>query len=208
MKRFISALFLFALSISHVYAATDQELYDPKPPADAAFVRFINLEKTALDVSGGGIAQKKVAPSSSSDFFVVTQGKQNFAYGSKSTDIEIEAGKYYTIALSDAKTTVVKDGILSSPAKSMLYFYNFSTEEDLSLFAPKQNVEIFKAVNTDAGTSREINPLELELSVRQNGKDIAMLAPITLKRRTGYSIIAFPAEEGIKAVVVENSVGK
>jgi hypothetical protein len=208
MKLIYRVFCVFLFIASSAQAANDQELYDPKPPADAAFVRFVNLEASTLTISGGGVAEKPVATHSASDFFVVKQGKQTFSYGSKSTDLDIEAGKYYTIAFADAKVTVVKDGVLSNPAKSMLYFYNFSGKEGLSLFAPKQKVAIFKDVKTDAGTSREINPLALELSVMQDGKDLAMLAPITLQRRTGYSIIVFADTTTVKAVVVENMVGK
>ncbi len=208
MKKLFYAFCMVMMNMVSAHAAGDQGLYDPKPPADAAFVRFINLESATLDISGGGIASKKVASDSASDFFVVSQGKQTFAYGSKSADMTIEAGKYYTVALSDTKVTVVNDGILVHPAKSMLYFYNFSGQEALTLFAPKQNVVIFKEVKTEAGTSREINPLALELSVRQGDKDLATLAPLSLTPRTGYSIIAFPDGKGVKAVVVENVVGK
>ena len=208
MKPALYALCLMIMNMVSAHAAGDQELYDPKPPADAALVRFINMEKDTLDISGGGIASKKVAPDSASDFFVVSQGKQTFAYSGKTADMTIESGKYYTVALSDVKVTVVKDGILDHPDKAMIYFYNFTKIEGLKLFAPKQNVVIFDNVKTEAGTSREINPLALELSIRQGDKDLATLAPITLKSRTGYSIIAFGQGEGVKAVVVENAVGK
>jgi alginate O-acetyltransferase complex protein AlgF len=207
-KQFFAFLAALLMSTTGALAANDQELYDPKPPADAAFVRFVNIAAKETEVSGGGLSAKKVAPATASNFFIVKQGKQTFSYSSKSNETMIEAGKYYTVALGEDKVMVVEDAILSNPAKSMLYFYNFSANEALTLFAPKQKTAIFSDIKTGTGTSREINPLALELSVKQGEKDLTTVPALTLKRRMGHSIFVIGDAANPKVIVVENAVSR
>ncbi len=202
------SLFFIILSASNVFAANDQELYDPKPPADAAFVRFVNATTDVAPLSGAGVKSQDVAPHSNTDFFVVTKGEHGFTVGENTEKLTIESGKYYTIAITADGLSTVDDTILDNPAKSILYFYNFSSKPELTLFAPKHKTAIFDKVANGTGTSRAVNPLTLNLTVNEGDAEVIALDPIALKRRTGHSVFIVDDSGTIKAVIVENAISK
>lgn len=207
MKLFYS-LFVILFSASASFAANDQELYDPKPPADAAFVRFVNGTTADVVLSGSSIAAQDIIAHGNSDFFVVKQGEQNFTIGDTTETVTIESGKYYTIAATDNGIATIDDAILDNPAKSILYFYNLSSKEAVTLFAPKHKTAIFDAVAKGTGTSRDVNPLTLNLVVNEGDAELVALAPIALKRRTGHSVFVMNDGEAVKAVIIENAISK
>ena len=75
MKRFMLAGVASLVMMAGVAQANDQQLYDPAPPADAAFVRVVNGTANAVDVTVGSAAYAKVAKGAAATYQIVKEGE-------------------------------------------------------------------------------------------------------------------------------------
>lgn len=188
--------------------AQDAGLYDPAPPADSAFVRFVDaslkgdgagsVDGASLDVSGDGV----------SAFVVVKSGDHTIALGDASATATFEAGNYYTVVFAEpgASPTVIKDEVLTNPAKAGLHFYNLTGEAGLSLSAPKQKVAIFENVGPGEMKFRPVGAVDVDLAVEAGGKTVAEVGSVKLERRAAKSVLVVASAAGPKALVVDNTV--
>jgi Alginate O-acetyl transferase AlgF len=204
--KWICALLLLLCSVTTASATEATESLDSLPFIDSAYIRFVNISREKTEIYGGGLSAKPLEIAAVTDYFKVKQGNQIFTHGAKTSDMTIEVGHYYTAAISDEKVVMVTDAVLEDTAKAMLYFYNFSGQDALTLYAPKYKTPIFEAIQSGTGTSREINPLTLNLGVKQAEQDIAALDPIMLKRTEGQSIFVIGTGTLPKVVVVKNAI--
>ena len=192
-------------------AATAQEaLYDPAPPKDSAFVRFVDAGRTGaagtlaggeMDVSGDGV----------SDFVVVPAGTHEAALGETAGSVSLEAGHYYTVVFNEAGAAgpeVIRDDVLTNPAKAGLHFYNLSGEDGLSLTAPKQNVAIFEDVGAGEMKFRPVGAVDVDLAVVSAGGTVADVGSVRLERRAAKSVMVMASAGGLTAVVVDNTVDR
>lgn len=206
MKKILTFLIaLLSLPVSAL-AAGDAELYDPTIPADSAFVRVINASGEKASAEVAGLAFADLASPSASEYFIVKQGDYKASFQGKDAPLKVAAGKSYSVALlPGGASTVLEDAAIVNPTKSGVYFYNLS-DGAASLHAPEFKADI--AANQAAGTSsmREVNALEVGLTVLAGGKEAATFDKITLKRRTGTSFIFAGSSGAYKALAVENSI--
>ncbi|MFO1242234.1 MAG: alginate O-acetyltransferase AlgF [Rickettsiales bacterium] len=187
----VFSVFSFAKEVS---AADDTALYDPTPPADSAFVRIINTTATAVDATIGSASYTSVAAPGISPYRVIPQGEQEAKAGDVSKKVSIEAGKYYSVAITekDGKKELVtlEDAVIKNPAKAMIYFYNFSDSATASLNAVKQKADIVSGVKAGESASREVNALTIDVAVNDaEGKEVKAFPGVELKRRTGVNFL-------------------
>lgn len=188
--------------------ADDAGLYDPAPPANSAFVRLVDatLEAegagtvggTPLDLSGDGV----------SAFVVVPAGSHDVAYGGASGTAEFVAGNYYTVVFNEPGTggpVVIKDEVLTNPAKAGLHFYNLTGEAGLSLKAVKQNVAVFENVGPGEMKFRPVGAVDVDLAVAAPSGTLDV-GSIKLERRAAKSVMVMAAAGGLQAIVVDNTV--
>ncbi len=209
------AIIAGTISYAHAVMANDQELYDPAPPANAAFVRVINATNNdTLKVTVSGIAYDKVAKGSAAAYQVVKEGevKPSVVAAGKTveaTAVKVDAGKYYTFAVTGEGSVIavkeIEDALMANPAKSYVYFYNMSDAAAASLTAPVQKADVVKASAGTAG-SRDVNPLTLDLAVMADGKEVKAFPKVSLQRRAGVSFILSGKAGALNAVMLNNEV--
>ncbi|WP_181702170.1 alginate O-acetyltransferase AlgF [Chthonobacter albigriseus] len=207
MKRLLlAATILAAAPVAAL--AQDAGLYDPAPPADSAFVRFVDaslkgdgtgsVDGAPLDLSGDGV----------SSFVVVKSGEHSVTYGDATASAAFDAGNYYTVVFNEAGQgpVVIKDEVLTNPAKAGLHFYNLTGEAGLSLAAPKQKVAIFENVGPGEMKFRPVGAVDVDLAVESGGKTVVDVGSVKLERRAAKSVLVVASAAGPKAVVVDNTV--
>ncbi len=210
---------LFISSWSSTSNASDKELYDPAPPADAAFVRIIdttaNTAKPAYKsaIINGKTFEIKETEITISPYQIVLAGEHSINAGNSIADkISIEAGKYYTIAINGnpqgQKTKVFDDMLMENPAKCYLYFYNLSSAPTASLFSPKHKANIVADVVSNDSGARAVNALTLDLSVLSSDKTVETFASTELVRKTGITIVLSGSDDNYKAILTKNDVKK
>jgi alginate O-acetyltransferase complex protein AlgF len=206
------ALFISLLwFIPSLAGAGDEGLYEPTPPADSAFVRVIQANSTAKTVTPelGGKSFGKLTYPALSAYQIIPAGEHSFKAGEVTAKLAVEAGRYYSIALtSSAAPALLEDALIANPAKARLYFYNLSDAKETTLFAPKQKAAIFSKQAAGSNTSREINALTLPLQLLVADKLVASLPEVQLKRRAGTSVVLFGTAKNYKALAVENRVAR
>lgn len=208
MKRLLLSAAILAAAPATAFA-DDAGLYDPAPPANSAFVRFVDaslqgegsgsVDGVPLDLSGDGV----------SAFVVVPAGEHGVTFGDASSSAKFDAGNYYTVVFNEAGQTapvVIKDEVLTNPAKAGLHFYNLTGEAALSLAAPKQKVAIFENVGPGEMKFRPVGAVAVDLAVEAGGKTVADVGSVKLERRAAKSVLVVASAAGPKAVVVDNTV--
>lgn len=193
-----------------VQAADDTALYDPTPPADSAFVRIINATGATADATIGGASYSGITAPGISAYRIIPQGEQEVKIGDFSKKLTIEAGKYYSLALTEkdgAKDlATLEDAVIKNPAKAMIYFYNLSDAPTGALRAVKQNADVVADVKSGASGSREVNALTIDVAVTAEGKEIKSFPGVELKRRTGVSFLLSGSGTGKQALMAASDI--
>ena len=183
--------------------ANDDGLYDAPPPPNSAFVRIIDASGTGNIIVSLGDVSVTVPVSAVSGYAIVPAGKLPVTLGEATAEVEVAAGKFYSIAVfSAAAPTVMEDVAIANPAKAGIYFYNLAKEGNATLFAPKQNVAVIDTVAAGKTGFRDINAVTLDLEVRTSGAP-TLMKDVALKRRAGLTIVVF---DGGKVSQSENAV--
>lgn len=211
MQKLLSLFALLLLSAG-VATANDQELYDPAPPADSAFIRLINASNDTDPVTSsiGSVTFTSVASPSITDYSVLKAGDYEMKIGENSFDIHVEAGKYYTLALltkeGKPSVTALEDAMVTNPAKAVVYFYNLSNAPKASLFAPQHKADIVAEIESGQGGAREVNALTLDLAITAGGKEVKAFPGVELKRRTGVTFLLSGSGENLTGTMQANNV--
>lgn len=217
--RFLSKISMLAVASSLLAGAAmanEQALYDPAPPANAAFVRVINAtsnDSVKLTLASAGY--DKVAKGAAAAYQVVKEGEYKpsvVAAGAtvEAAPVKVEAGKYYTLAVTgEGKAVAVKeleDTLMANPAKAYVYFYNLSDVANAALNAPVQKADVVKLAASGTSGSRDVNPLTLDLAVVADGKPVKSFAKVALQRRAGVSFILSGKAGALTATQATNEV--
>ncbi len=201
MKHFALLAFLFIIPAT--VQADEAALYAPAPPADAAFVRVINVtDSQELNISIGAVTPPFTDEKRVSDYAVVKQGEHTVTLDGSTESLTLEASNYYSVAVtSDKELVLIKDIFVEDPTKAALYFYNF-TSAPASLVSPSYGATLFEKVESNTGTSRDINAVSFDLAIKdESDETLATLDKVELKRRQGTSIIILENADA-EAVVI------
>ncbi len=208
MKNLLNLLIITLLSFGTAYA-NDDELYDPAPPADSAFVRVVNAASGVAEAPArvGSFDFGVQAYPKISSYHIIKKGEYDVTIGGVAEKMTIDAGAYYTIALTDdLKLVKLQDTLLTNPAKALVYFYNFSAAPIAALIATDHGKPIFADIASGAGDSREVNALKLNLQAKAGDVAVNDYKDVQLKRRVGTSFIVTGKAGGFKSLMVENEV--
>ena len=195
-----------SLLLPQMATASDQELYDPAPPADSAFVRLINITSEPVSATAGAISFNDVPAGSISAYQILKAGEYPLNVGEASHDVTVESGHYYSLALSAEGVTPLKDALMENPAMATVYFYNLSAAPKASLRAPGFNTDIIADLEAGKHAHKEMNALELDIAVQAGDITVETFEKVALKRRTGYSFLVTGEQDTLQGVMVENSV--
>jgi alginate O-acetyltransferase complex protein AlgF len=200
-----------ALGLTAAHAAGDDALYDPAPPPNSAFVRIIDARGQGNLTVTIGQAQVPVPATGVSQYVIVPQGEQDVALSTSSSKVTLAAGKYYTLAFYvDGATTpkVMEDEILTNPAKSGVYVYNFSDAPSVKLYAPQPKVAVVDNLKPGSSAFKSVNAVTVDLALMDGEKKVADFNQLALKRRTGLTFVVFGTGDGKKAVAVPNQTAR
>lgn len=215
MKKFGLVSMMAWMAMASTAMANDQELYDPAPPADAAFVRVVNGAAEAVDVSVGSAAYAQVSKGAAAAYQVIKEGEYTptVKVAGKSEQepaLKIAAGKYYTLAVVNGASGVdlkeMEDAQMSNPAKAYVYFYNLSDKANAAVRAPKFNKDVVAVTAAQSSASRDVGQATVDLAVSAEGKDVKVFPAVALQRRAGVSFVLAGSGDALTATMVNNEV--
>ncbi|MGF1911727.1 alginate O-acetyltransferase AlgF [Vibrio kasasachensis] len=202
MKLLTILYFLFAM-LALPSQANDAALYDPKPNKDSSFVRFLNVSGTAKSLLINGKKTNATMPLSVSSYIALDSGTYNFTIESISKEITFDSNKKLTIFIDDNSIRSVIQDKANTKKKANISFFNLSNI-DLSLTTTKSNKTVFENVQANEISTRNINPMKLDFSIKNNGETIASTPLISLKRGQASDIIVFNTVLGNKITISES----
>ncbi len=182
-------LFFLVLLVSSVLAQ-DEGLYAPAPPADAAFVRIVHALESAPSVTAsvGDTAYGDLVFAQASPYRVVLQGTRLVAAGDVTQDLEVVAGKFYTLAITVTGIVVIEDAISSNRAKALLSLYNLSDLPTVDLKTADGKTEVLLGVALGTQKSIEVNGITVDLAALSE-TEIQAFPGVKLERGAAYSVI-------------------
>lgn len=209
----LSAVALAAVGLGLPAQAQQTRLYDPQPPANAAYVRVIAVTGGDYDV---WVDQKarltKVASGTPSPYMVLPPGSQQVevrAGGQQvSVPVTTQASRSFTILLPELKAdkaTVVSDKTNSNRLKALIMAYNLGPVAADVATADGQT-SIFKALAPNAGNGLVVNPIVLDYKASGDGHTLGS-GRMEMAPGGAYTIVLTGTQAAnVKAASYANSV--
>ncbi|ADI15932.1 alginate O-acetyltransferase AlgF [Truepera radiovictrix] len=174
-----------------------QELYAPAPPPDAAFVRVVHAAQDLAEVTPevGESTFDAIAFGSVTPYQVVSQGERTLLAGALEETLEVSAGRFYTVALTDEGALLLEDPTLDNSARALLTLYNLSDLAAVDLRTADGETEVIAGVAPGASASIDVNPITTAFGVFEADVPIATFDEVALQRGGVYSAFVFgPAD--------------
>lgn len=204
----IMRLLMLCLSVLLLGLATAQEngLYAPAPPADAAFIRLIHAAPDAPAVSAtlGDVSYDELSFATASSYRVVLQGTHTLTAGELSQNLEVAAGKFYTVAITPTGVTVLEDPISTNRAKALLSLYNLSDIASVDLKTADGKTEVLMGVASSTQKNIEVNGITVDLAVSSEGADLQAFPGVSLERGAAYSAIVLGTSDAPTVIWVQS----
>lgn len=188
-------------------AYAEEDLYDPAPPADAAFVRAVHASAGAGAVTPdlGGKSVASVSYGEVSTYVVVPMGQRSMELGTgTSADLNVSAGSFYTVALGSGGVVSLEDPINNNLAKALLVFYNLS-DQPVSLRTADGGTTIVDTIAPGELGHRAVNPIEVALAAWGDSGAITSFDALQLERGAAYSVFVLGSGAEAKAVFTKNT---
>lgn len=175
-------------------SAQDEGLYAPAPPADAAFVRVLYAAEGAGEITAslGETDFEALAYGSVSPYRVVLQGTAELSAGDVSGALELDAGRFYTIVITDT-VTLLEDPTLENRAQTLLVLYNVS-ENPVNLKTADGSTDVIPEVAPGGLGSIEVNPISVAFGVFSGETALAAFEETRLERGAVYSSFVLPED--------------
>lgn len=191
IKTFIVGLLLLVSAA----AAQDEGLYAPAPPADAAFVRVLNAGAGAVTPTLGGTAFEALAAGTVSSYRVVLQGSTELAAGDVTGALEVEAGRFYTVLLTD-EAALLEDPALQNRAQALLLLYNVSGAP-VSLKTADGATDVISEVAPGEVGSIEVNAISVAFGAFSGDAALSTFDEVQLGRGAAYSTFVLPDDTAV-----------
>jgi len=203
-SKLLALAALMLLGVAPQAFAQDDGLYDAPVDPNSAFVRVLVPGAAVAVVNGTTIDD---ITDGLSAYVNVQPGDIAVSAGDASGDVTATPGGYYTYAWSvEGEPLVLTDQPASDPSKATVYFYNLSDLASVDLFVPAAKAKAIEAIAGDTTKSVALKaPLTLDFEVQADGKPIATVASLDLKRRGGVSIILTGSNGAYAATAIENA---
>jgi alginate O-acetyltransferase complex protein AlgF len=184
----------------------EQGLYDPAPPADAAFIRILHAAPDAAPVSTtiDDVAFNELAFATVSPYKVVLQGTHTLTAGEISQDLEVSAGKFYTLAITPNGVTVLEDAISTNRAKALLNLYNLSDLASVDLKTADGKTEVLMGVASGTQKNIEVNGITVDLAVSSEGAELQAFPGVKLERGAAYSALVLGTADAPTVIWVQS----
>lgn len=203
-------LILSLLVLWGLTTAQEEGFYAPAPPADAAFVRLVYAgdEVKAAELSVGDADFGTLQYGNVSPYRVVRQGTRVVRVDDLSQDVEVVAGKFYTVLVLPGEggpgISVLEDATSTNRAKALIALYNASSLPDTALKTADGRTEVLTGVEALAAKSVEVNAVAVDLAVFGGEGVLGSLPSLQLERGHVYSVVVMGTAEKPLVVWVES----
>lgn len=183
-KHFLKTALLLAAPMGH---AADNELYAAPPPADAAFLRWIEAGPAPKVLGVTSLGQDSDA------FHPVSAARTNGA----------QAGSFYTAAQdASGEVVVIKEPTRTDRSKVYLTLINLA-DTPVQLSVDEKPIVVVGRTDVNLAQSRAVNPVAIRLRIEtMAGKP---LGRFDMRLRRGQNITFIARPDG--ATLIENRFG-
>ncbi len=174
-----------SLLSTNVTAADEAALYD-LAPADAAFIRIINIDTdSAITASVSDKSVTSEGYCQASNYEYISAGTYELTIDEKNWKGDFKEAKTYTFVISKTALSVIEDDLFKNPKKGQFAAYNLTDKQTISVKTKDGKKSIFKEVTENQHVSREVNPIKIGLSIYE--AEIMLLEADTAKFQRGKS---------------------
>lgn len=200
MKRFLIVL----LSLASAGALFSQDgLYAPAVPEDAALVRVVNATDDPLSLDLGP-NRYEVAGRSASAYRPLQPGIFVVAIGGERTVVEPSARAFLSLVVSETGVVVFTDERHGDPARAQLVIYNLASRP-VGFRAVTPQAVLVPEVAPGASAVRVVNAIPVEVGAFA-GDEALVTAELDLERGESYALVVPPAEADASGFTVRASV--
>lgn len=202
------------LLMSSVGEAQRTTLYDPQPPADAAYVRVIAAASSGFfDVLVRGVVRaSRVSSSAPSPYLILSPGQQEIVirdgtHLSRINLVAVESRAFTVVrALPRASPVVVEEQVNGNRLKAMVYVYNLSTSNTVDLWTADGNLRIVDDLPPHGNQALAVNPILLEFIVTPSGsRTPSVPGRIDMASGSAYTIVVGDGPGGRPRVTVTSN---
>ena len=181
-------------------SAQDEGLYAPAPPADAAFVRILNIGQAEVTPTLGDTGFQALAYGKVSPYRVVLQGDAELTAGDVTDTLKLQAGRFYTVTVGD-RASLIEDPTLENRAQTLLLLYNTS-DKPVNLKTADGSTDVIPDVAPGEVGSIPVNPISVAFGAFRGSEALTKFDELQLERSAAYSTFVLPDDT---AVFVQNT---
>lgn len=181
-------------------AAQEEGLYAPAPPADAAFVRVLNVGEGDIVPTLGETAFSALSYGTVSPYRVVLQGSADLEAGTITDTLELQAGRFYTVIVGE-DAALLEDPTLENRAQTLLLLYNASAAP-VNLKTADGSTDVIPDVAPGEVGSIPVNPISVAFGAFSGDTLLTAFDEAQLERSAAYSTFVLPDDT---AVFVQNT---
>jgi alginate O-acetyltransferase complex protein AlgF len=208
MKSFTRFMIIWMLGLVLSMTLAQEGLYDPAPPANSSFVRVI-LADASLGSVGAKIGETiypEITYPSISAYQVVPQGSYASVFGSLETQLEVSAGKFYTVALINGKALLLEDAVNANMTKTLLVFYNLTDTAGLDMKTADGATPVIPGVAAETMQNILVNPIEVSLAAFKGDKKLNSFEGLSLKPGATYSMVIVGSGDAMQVLWASSTV--
>lgn len=163
-----------AMPASRPLAAQQRPLYDPQPPANAAYVRVL-AAAGPVDVQVGTRTRARAVPAATpSPYLVLAPGAHtlNVRAGARRIDVPVTsvATRSFTVVVPATGAAVVtEDRVNGNRLKAALYAYHLGTGGAVDIWSADFRTPVFRALAPGGHAALIVNPVALDVVVTAAG---------------------------------------
>lgn len=179
--------------------AQSPSLYDPQPPANAAYVRVLVGGSQAVDVLIDQQAKaSKVPAARPSSYMLVSPGAHQLtirAGGNRvHVPLNVVPSRFFTVLLSevqaDAKPVVIEDKLNGNRLKAMISVYHLGQGQPVEVWTADGQILIFSALAPNQSAALAVNPISVHYMVTAVGQKTPLAQySLTLAPGGAYSMV-------------------
>mgnify|MGYP000843994470 CR=1 FL=1 len=201
------SLLLIAVQPASLLAQNSTGLYDPQPPANAAYFRILLPLRLSghwhLEVDGKPRVSNLIS-GEASPYLVVGAGSHQIVLKDSAgkqimlSEFNALPGRASTWVLltTDKKPLVFDDKTSSNKLKALLNVYHLGQDVPIDVLTSDGQTKVFQQLVPGSMSSLAVNPLKVELMANAGGKPVSGSVALDLLQGTSYSLFLMPDGQG------------
>ena len=186
MKQWMkSAMLCTAVVFSQPLWAGDAALYGAMAPADSGFFRIMNASDSSLTVEFKG-KSFSLGSGECSSYAFTAPGDYTLSLNGNNLPLKLKTGQQQTVVWDASGSKLLDEQAFKNKAKARVALYNL-TKSSLSLLTNK-GAPVIGPVTSGAFSAREVNTVQVTLSVGDGQKTLLSTGSMLLKRGTSTSL--------------------